>query len=157
MAMKKAMTINAIVMAYGSLIFDQMVCRKGLAKGISKNHAEGDLNGIKGKEGPYADSQCCRNGVIQLQYEPDGTKYIANSKAKYHTGNLEQDFLGAVHILGLVNEDSGDQCHQDEADEITAGRSKKLSGTALEGGKHRQTNKAKKQIDHISQRTQLCL
>ena len=103
----------------------------------SDDHGDDHFYEICRDKRNYTDSKSCFESGICNDAEPYSSEKIAYNCSCDHTNELDQRFMA------VVNYQSGNNSHNDKADDVSACRTGQLCRTAGKSGKYRKTYKSK--------------
>ena len=110
----------------------------------SDDHGDDHFYEICRDKRNYTDSKSCFESGICNDAEPYSSEKIAYNCSCDHTNELDQ------RLMAVVNYQSGNNSHNDKADDVSACRTGQLCGAAGKSGKYRKTYKSKQKIDQIA-------
>ena len=110
----------------------------------SDDHGDDHFYQISRDEWYYTDCECCLESVICDQAEPYGSKKVTNDGSNNHAAQLDPSFVA------VVAHKSGNDCHYDKSDDISACRTCQFGRSACESGEYREANKSEQKIDQIT-------
>ena len=110
----------------------------------SDDHGDDHFYEICRDKRNYTDSKSCFESGICNDAEPYSSEKIAYNCSCDHTNELDQ------RLMAVVNYQSGNNSHNDKADDVSACRTGQLCRTAGKSGKYRKTYKSKQKIDQIA-------
>ena len=113
----------------------------------SNDHCNDHFAQICRNERNDTDCKCCAYCISGLEAEPHGSECIADCSSNDHSKNLDPS------LTEFVNYNTGNDCHWDETNDISASWSGKLSDSSGESGKYRKSHKSEKKIKDIADRS----
>lgn len=117
---------------------------KTLSHCRSCDHCDDDLREISGDER----NDACRKRLAECHAgkirQPGGAEQVQHKRAEHHTEKMNRA------VLEMVDKISADQRQKDVSDEVAAGRSEKLSGTAAESGEDRKADQSEQEIEQAA-------
>ena len=110
----------------------------------SDDHGDDHFYQIGRDEGDYADCKGRLESVICDQAEPYGSEKVTYDGSDDHADKLNPWFTA------VVDYQSGNDCHYDKPDDISACRSCQFCRTTGETGEYRETDETEQKIDQIA-------
>ena len=110
----------------------------------SDDHGDHHLDQVRRDK--WNDTYCkgSRYSVTCLNAEPCSSECIADCSSNDHSKNLDPS------LTEFINYNTGNDCHWDETNDISASWSGKLSDSSGESGKYRKSYKSEKKIKDIA-------
>ena len=110
----------------------------------SDDHGDDHFYQISRDEWDYADCKGRFESVICDQAEPYGSEKVTYDGSDDHADKLNPWFTA------VVDYQSGNDCHYDKSDDISACRTSQLGRTACESGEYRETDETEQKVDQIA-------
>ena len=110
----------------------------------SDDHGDDHFYQISRYERDYADCKGRFESVICDQAEPYGSEKVTYDGSDDHADKLDPWFTA------VVDYQSGNDCHYDKSDDISACRTCQLGRTACESGEYRETDETEQKVDQIA-------
>ena len=110
----------------------------------SDDHGADHVFQISRDEWDYADCKGRFESVICDQAEPYGSEKVTYDGSDDHADKLDPWFTA------VVDYQSGNDCHYDKSDDISACRTCQFGRTACESGEYRETDETEQKVDQIA-------